>query len=155
MGKRNNTIIISGILVAFLVGAITANPVVEAAGGWKGAFDDLINGITAVDLNSASTIGGSPISTAPPLTTYPVRSLKSVTPGSTGTILVSCLSGDKLLSGGYGTDLSTTWVIDANIAQIIGGFPPTLSGIWIVSATNTGSVTGTLSSTIICADLTP
>lgn len=63
MGKRNNTIIISGILVAFLVGTITVNPVVEAAGGWKAAFDDLINGITAVNLNPASTIGGSSIST--------------------------------------------------------------------------------------------
>jgi len=59
-----NSIIISGIVLAFIAGAITANPVVEAAGGWKAAFDDLINGITAVDLNPASTIGGSLISTA-------------------------------------------------------------------------------------------
>ena len=63
LAKERNSIIISGIVLAFIAGAITANPVVEAAGGWKGAFDDLINGITAVNLNPASTIGGSSIST--------------------------------------------------------------------------------------------
>jgi len=33
LAKGRNSIIISGIVLAFIAGAITANPVVEAAGG--------------------------------------------------------------------------------------------------------------------------
>ena len=65
MEKRNNTIILSGIILAFIAGTFVSGTQVfgAAQSGWQAAFDDLINGITAVDLNPASTIGGSPIST--------------------------------------------------------------------------------------------
>ena len=109
MAKARNSIIISGIVLAFIAGAITANPVVEAAGGWKGAFDDLINGITAVNLNPASTIGGSSISTgAHPVPILNVQKvLGSVTTASgTGAFFSStatCPPGTTLTGGGHET----------------------------------------------------
>jgi len=41
LAKGRNIIIISGIVLAFIAGAITANPVVEAVGGWQLAIADL------------------------------------------------------------------------------------------------------------------
>jgi len=38
---------------AFFVGVLTANPVVEAAGGWKAAVDDLLAQITSNDAEIA------------------------------------------------------------------------------------------------------
>jgi len=68
MGKRNNSIIISVVLVAFLVGTIFSPPnYVDAIPPWANdiiqSINDIVLGVTPVDLNSASTIGGSSIST--------------------------------------------------------------------------------------------
>jgi len=51
LAKGRNGIIISGILVAFVIGVISANPVVDAAGGWQVAFDDLLAQITSNDVD--------------------------------------------------------------------------------------------------------
>ena len=67
MAKGRNVIIISGILVAFLVGTITANPVVEAAGGWKpvaevlqAAIIDLQTQIDNIELDFHQEAGDAP-----------------------------------------------------------------------------------------------
>ena len=41
MVKSRNAIIILGLVGAFILGTLTANPVVDAVGGWKEAFDIL------------------------------------------------------------------------------------------------------------------
>jgi len=44
----NKTIAILGIMVVFVVGTLAANPVVEAASGWKQAFEKLQNQINVI-----------------------------------------------------------------------------------------------------------
>jgi len=48
-----NKLGIWGIVIAgaFLIGVVSANPVVEAAGGWKATFDDLSSQITSNDVD--------------------------------------------------------------------------------------------------------
>ncbi len=50
------TIMILAIAAAFVAGTLMANPVVEAAGGWKAAVDDLQLQITNIAAGSANTI---------------------------------------------------------------------------------------------------
>jgi len=46
-------VVISG---AFLIGIFSANPIVEAQGGWKAVFDDLQSQINAIPTTSTSVI---------------------------------------------------------------------------------------------------
>ncbi len=39
MAPSRNSIIILGLVAAFILGILSANPVVDAVGGWKAAFD--------------------------------------------------------------------------------------------------------------------
>ena len=45
----NKTIAIAGIISAFFVGILSANPVVEAVGGWQDAFGGLDTRITSLE----------------------------------------------------------------------------------------------------------
>jgi len=68
MGKRNNSIIISAVLVAFLAGTIFSSPnYALALPPWANdiiqSINDIVNGVTPVDLESTSTIGGQTFST--------------------------------------------------------------------------------------------
>jgi len=48
MGSRALIIVIA-VVAGFVIGIISVNPVVEAASGWKAAFDDLLAQITSND----------------------------------------------------------------------------------------------------------
>jgi len=68
MGKRNNSIIISAVLVAFLVGTIFSSPnYANALPPWANdiilSIENIVTGVAPVNLESTSTIGGLPIST--------------------------------------------------------------------------------------------
>jgi len=79
----NKTIAIAGIIVAFVVGILSANPVVEAVGGWQGAFDGLDTRITALE-------------TATTVELYKVSSTLTPPPQS---VELNCDSGDTVVSG--------------------------------------------------------
>jgi len=71
---------------AFLIGVLSANPVVEAIGGWQGAFAGLDARITTLETDSS---------------VYEVSQTITILAGdfTDGTITLLCLDGDKLDSG--------------------------------------------------------
>jgi len=71
---------------AFLIGILSANPVVEAVGGWQPAVDGLDARITALETDSS---------------VYEVSETITIQAGALtdGTITLMCLAGDKLDSG--------------------------------------------------------
>jgi len=79
------------IVAAFVIGVLSANPVVEAAGGWKAAFDDLQNQID----NTSGQV-------------YEVSALSVIPAGGTfgNTVQLRCLDGDRFLSAGPAAVLS-------------------------------------------------
>ena len=58
MIKSRNAIIILGLLGAFILGTLTANPVVDAVGGWKVAFDNLQSQINDLGFTTQSCTPG-------------------------------------------------------------------------------------------------
>ena len=100
--KLNKTIAIAGIIGAFVVGVLTANPVVEAAGGWKAAIEDLQNQIDDIELlegpqgeQGEQGEQGS----AGPLEVYEVSGVSVISADSIfGTLVeLRCLDGDVYL----------------------------------------------------------
>ena len=73
------------IAAAFVVGILTANPVVEAVGGWQGAFEGLDSRIIALENQPAQV--------------YTISALSVIPAGETlGNIVqLRCLDGDRFL----------------------------------------------------------
>jgi hypothetical protein len=124
-----NRHVILGIAVAaaFAVGVLSANPVVEAAGGWKAAVDDLKAAIT--DLRETEILGFYKIN----------KPLNGVVGSS-----VFCDEGD-IATGGGGRSLDHS--LKQSFPTGDPGDPP--NGWQIVA---TGEVT---SIQVICADYAP
>jgi len=99
MGKRNNSIIILVVLVAFLVGTITANPVVEAAGGWKAALENLTVDFSQLTNVPAGLSDGDDDTIVTLVTTTRTSSL-SIAAGGTGGTRIFCVAGEKVTGGG-------------------------------------------------------
>jgi len=72
------------IATAFVIGVLSANPVVDAVGGWKGAFDGLDTRITALE-------------TATTVELYTVSFTKDTSPPQS--VELNCNSGDTVVSG--------------------------------------------------------
>ena len=62
MAIERNSIVILGLVAAFILGTLMANPVVEAVAGWQAAVADLqsqidaISGIQVYEISSVSVI---------------------------------------------------------------------------------------------------
>jgi len=75
-------IIVLAVIAGFVIGIISVNPVVEAAGGWKAAFDDLQSQITSLETSKAEL--------------YKVSSTLIPPPQS---VELNCDPGDTVVSG--------------------------------------------------------
>jgi len=87
------------IAAAFMIGVISANPVVEAVGGWKAAFEDLqeqINNIPPGEQGPPGETG--PQGPAAPSNVYEVSDTITILEGDTtgGIITLECFDGDWL-----------------------------------------------------------
>jgi len=129
---------------AFLIGILSANPVVEAVGGWKPAVDDLQSQIDAI------TSLESP-------TTYVKVKQHQYLQTSTSVYDVDCDPGDIILGGGWETDPG---LLGGNV-NIFSSFPPHVTantGTWFIQLHTTDIniiQNGNVNVRAICLDLTP
>jgi len=84
------------IAAAFVIGVISANPVVEAAGGWKAAFEDLQEQINNIPQGEQGPPGEQ--GPAAPSNVYEVSDTITIPAGAKtdGTIMLLCMEGDWL-----------------------------------------------------------
>jgi len=92
MGSRA-LIIVVAVIAGFVIGIISVNPVVEAAGGWKAAVADLQNQIFGLDARITALETDSPI--------YEVSNTFQINAGSrfTENFSLTCLEDDWLQVG--------------------------------------------------------
>jgi len=90
LGNSRALIIVVSVIAGFVIGIISANPVVEAAGGWKAAFDDLQSQITSNDADIAD------LETATTVELYKVSSTLLPPPQE---VELNCDAGDTVVSG--------------------------------------------------------
>ena len=86
------------IAAAFMIGMLSANPVVEAVGGWKAAFDDLQQQINEIELLPGPPGETGPQGPAAPSNVYEVSDTITILEGDTtgGIITLECFEGDWL-----------------------------------------------------------
>jgi len=86
------------IAAAFMIGVLSANPVVEAVGGWKAAFDDLQQQINEIELLPGPPGETGPQGPAAPSNVYEVSDTITILEGDTtgGIITLECFEGDWL-----------------------------------------------------------
>ncbi len=86
------------IATAFVIGVLSANPVVEAAAGWKAAFDDLQQQINEIELLPGPQGEQGEQGPAAPSNVYEVSDTITIPVGATtgGIITLDCFDGDWL-----------------------------------------------------------
>jgi len=86
------------IAAAFMIGVLSANPVVEAVGGWKAAFDDLQQQINEIELLPGPPGETGPQGPAAPSNVYEVSDTITILEEDTtgGIITLECFEGDWL-----------------------------------------------------------
>ncbi len=86
------------IAAAFMIGVLSANPVVEAVGGWKAAFDDLQQQINEIELLPGPQGEQGEQGPAAPSNVYEVSDTITILEGARtdGTITLLCMDGDWL-----------------------------------------------------------
>ena len=166
-------ILVVAIVASFVIGIISANPVVDAVGGWKAAFDDLqlqINNIPAGPpgadgADGATGPAGADGATGPQGPTGPagadtyVKTLSLFVPTGAGlerTLEPTCNTGDVATGGGYSADSPSV------LSYIhFRPNPDTQDSIptsWITSVKRNHGFDNnpiTLRAYVICNDLTP
>jgi len=155
----NKTILGIAIAGAFLIGILSANPVVEAVGGWQQAFVGLDTRITALENQPPVDISGLEAQVTDletwqdSFTTYLVR--KQFTLGPTQLIhsdVATCNVGDVATGGGYGSG----GTVLNEFPRAGTGFPETgeIPFEWVHSKEYT--IGGqTMTSWVVCIDLPP
>jgi len=121
------------IAAAFVVGVLSANPVVEAASGWKDAVADHETRITDLETQPAGTL--VTITTSKPLT---VPSDKSVV-----SEIALCPSGTTISGGGVSGVSNAATVIVSNLAD-------TTQNGWKVEAKSNEAVSDNITVNAVC-----
>jgi len=155
---RKQVILGIAIATAFVIGVLSANPVVEAANGWKAAVDDLQDQIDEIELSPGPQ--GPPGNDGEDGTqifgTYIVQGgqkFLDVDPTGQGSdsSIIFCEDGDILLSGGY-SSLENVRLTE-NLPH-----PDTHLGAWVVTANAfdiIGGPTNAYAAYALCLDITP